>query len=132
MSYHTFLELFKETIIKYLRISELCPLNVAYAEWCEAKVYYSEKIYQIMMNIIKNDAPKILLNRNPTLNYYSMLLLNIREVKKDFDDYTLSVPFAILPGLNADQLRFKLIHRRSRSGYVVTHMRNCVNAQQAV
>lgn len=31
-----------------------------------------------------------------------MLLLKIRSVKRDFNDYTLSVPLAILPGLNAD------------------------------
>lgn len=31
-----------------------------------------------------------------------MLLLKVRKVKDSFDDYTLSVPLAILPGLNAD------------------------------
>ncbi len=102
MSYHTFLELFKETIIKYLKISEGATLNDAFSQWNAAKVRFNEKIYKIMLTIVKNDKPKILLNRNPTLNYYSMLLLEIRTVKSDFNDYTLSVPLAILPGLNAD------------------------------
>lgn len=41
-------------------------------------------------------------------NFYSMLLMKIRNVKRDDDDYTLSVGLSILPGLNADQ--------QSRSG----------------
>lgn len=31
-----------------------------------------------------------------------MLLMNIRQVKPDGGDYSLSVPLSILPGLNAD------------------------------
>ena len=95
MSYHTFLELFRETIIRYLIIAEGCLFNDAFEQWNEAKIHYSDKIYGIMCYIIEKEKPKILLNRNPTLNYYSMLLLNIRKVKRDFDDYTLSVPLAI-------------------------------------
>ena len=44
-------------------------------------------------------------------NYYSMLLLKVRKVKRSGTDYCLSVPLSILPGLNADQL--------TRSGLVV-------------
>lgn len=31
-----------------------------------------------------------------------MLLMDVRQVKKDGSDYALSVPLSILPGLNAD------------------------------
>lgn len=31
-----------------------------------------------------------------------MLLMKIRKIKPDGDDYALSVPLSILPGLNAD------------------------------
>ena len=54
------------------------------------------------MFIVKKDKPMVLINRNPTLNFYSMLLMKIRQVKHDGDDYTLSVGLSILPGLNAD------------------------------
>lgn len=104
MSYHTFLELFRETIIRYIMVTEGCLFSESYRQWNEAKIQFSEKIYSIMCYIIDKEKPKILLNRNPTLNYYSMLLLNIRKVKRDFDDYTLSVPLAVLPGLNADEI----------------------------
>ena len=40
-----------------------------------------------------------------------MLLMKIRKVKPDGEDYILSVPLSILPGLNADE---------SLSGYRVT------------
>jgi hypothetical protein len=60
-----------------------------------AKVKFSEKIYELMNYIVKREEPCILLNRNPTLNFYSMLLMKVHKVKRDFDDYTLSVPPAI-------------------------------------
>ena len=40
-------------------------------------------------------------------NYYSMLLLKVRKVKRSGTDYCLSVPLSILPGLNAQGGCFK-------------------------
>ena len=60
----------------------------------------------------------VLINRNPTLNYYSMLLMRIRNVKPDDSDYTLSVGLSILPGLNADQLMRMSFKVRHISDYV--------------
>ena len=37
-----------------------------------------------------------------TITFGSILLMNIRSVKRDPDDLTLAIPSAILPGLNAD------------------------------
>ena len=37
-----------------------------------------------------------------TLTYGSILLLKIRNIKKDPDDMSLAIGSAILPGLNAD------------------------------
>ena len=55
-----------------------------------------------MCFIVDKEHPKIIINRNPTLNYYSMLLMDIRSIKSDVSDFTLSVPLSVLPGLNAD------------------------------
>ncbi|MDE7088764.1 MAG: hypothetical protein K2O54_01455, partial [Prevotella sp.] len=63
---------------------------------------FNPRIYEIMQFMIKKDDVRILMNRNPTLNYYSILLMKVRSVKKDINDYTLSVPISVLPGLNAD------------------------------
>ena len=67
MSYHTFLELFRDLIIKYLRITENMTINDAYAEWSISKIRFNPKVYEIMLYILQRDKPMILLNRNPTL-----------------------------------------------------------------
>ena len=48
-----------------------------------------------MMMIVKKEEVTLLINRNPTLNYYSMLLLKVRRVKRSGTDYCLSVPLSI-------------------------------------
>ena len=73
------------------------PLSKAYDKW-KRSFKFDKHVYEIMMFIVKKDHPRILINRNPTLNFYSILLMKIRNVKKDDTDYTLSVPLAILPG----------------------------------
>lgn len=60
-----------------------------------------------MMMIVEKENVSLLINRNPTLNYYSMLLLKVRKVKRSGTDYCLSVPLSILPGLNAQGGCFK-------------------------
>lgn len=101
VSYYTFHEVFKYHLIYYIMKMEDITLAKAYNIWVEAKTYNS-KVYDIMQFIVKENKTRMLINRNPTLNFYSMLLMKIREVKGDGDDYALSVPLSILPGLNAD------------------------------
>ena len=101
LSYHTFLELFKYKIIWYIMKLDDMPLNKAYAVWKESSTF-SRKVYDIMQYIIEAEDVRVLINRNPTLNFYSMLLMKVRKIKPDGDDYALSVPLSILPGLNAD------------------------------
>jgi DNA-directed RNA polymerase beta' subunit len=97
LSYHTFLEVFKYKIIYYIMKLDDVTLSNAYAQWREASTF-NEKTYQIMQYIIEREDTRILINRNPTLNFYSMLLMKIRKVKHDGEDYALSVPLSILPG----------------------------------
>ena len=101
LSYHTFLEMFKSKIIYYLMKMDDIPLSRAYAIWRNA-YKFDNRIYEIMQFIVKREKPKILINRNPTLNYYSMLLMSVRQVSRDINNFTLSVPLSVLPGLNAD------------------------------
>jgi DNA-directed RNA polymerase beta' subunit len=101
LSYHTFLELYKFKIIYYVIKMDDISLTKAYDIWRNS-YKFDNRIYEIMQFIVKKEKPKILMNRNPTLNYYSMLLMSVRKVKKSIDDFTLSVPLSVLPGLNAD------------------------------
>ena len=113
ISYQGFRILFKYRIIYYLMKILNISLADAYARWKSA-YKMDEYVYNIMNYIIQKEHPRILLNRNPTINLYSMLMLKIRRVKKDWKRTTLSVPLYILPGLNADQ------PKRSRSEGMVT------------
>ena len=45
--------------------------------------------------IIEKEDVRVLINRNPTLNFYSMLLMKVRQIKPDGGDYSLSVPLSI-------------------------------------
>ena len=76
-------------------------LSKAYAIWKQASTF-NDKVYEVMQYIIEKEDVKVLINRNPTLNFYSMLLMKVRQIKPDGEDYALSVPLSILPGLNAD------------------------------
>lgn len=94
LSYQTFRILFKYKIIYYLMKLNDMYLSSAYNKW-RASFEFDPQVYNVMQYILKKESPKILINRNPTLNYYSMLLMNIRNVKRDATDYCLSVPLSI-------------------------------------
>lgn len=101
LSYQGFRILFKYRIIYYIMKIDDIPLAKAYYRWKKA-YKYDEHVHKIMMLIIKREKVRIVLNRNPTINLYSLLELKIRKVKKDWKRTTLSVPLYILAGLNAD------------------------------
>lgn len=67
LSYHTFLELYKFKIIYYLMQMDDISLSKAYYEWSRA-YKFNNKIYEIMQFIVKKEQPRILMNRNPTLD----------------------------------------------------------------
>lgn len=101
VSYNTFRILFKNKIIHYLMKLNDIPLGKAYTIWAKSFMF-DNMVYEVMNYIIQKEQPRLLINRNPTLNYYSMILMKIRRIKADVDDFTLAVPLSILPGLNAD------------------------------
>lgn len=101
LPYQAFRVLFKYRIIYYLMKIQDIPLSKAYYQW--KKAYKFDKyVYDIMVYLIEKEKPSILLNRNPTLNLYSMLLLKVRSITPDAQNLTLKVPLSILSGLNAD------------------------------
>lgn len=103
LNYTAFLELFKYEIIAYLVKVEHITENEAFETWFKARIVYSAKIYEVMNFILKKLKPKILINRNPTINYGSILCVKIKSIKKEFsEDFTMSLPLQILIILNAD------------------------------
>ena len=72
------------------------------SNFLSSKFLYDDYVYSIMNKVIEDEMPQIILNRNPTITFGSILLMKIRAVKRDSDDLCLAIPSSILPGLNAD------------------------------
>lgn len=103
LGYLTFLELYKYEIIAHLEKIMNITTNEASNEWTMGTIKFSPKIYEIMMYLVKKRKPMILINRNPTINYGSLLCVKIVDIKREYeDDYTMSLPIQILKVLNAD------------------------------
>lgn len=122
LSYMAFLELFKFEIIACLvKLGNLTE-NEAYEQWFKARIQYNPKIYEIMNYILKKRKPKVIINRNPTINYGSLLCVKIKSIKNQFsEDFTMSLPVQILNVMNADQ-------QITRSEILVTKSKILVNA----
>ena len=103
ISYLAFLELFKYEIIAHLCRMHDIPESQAFEEWSRATINFSPVIYEIMDYLVKSRKPKVAINRNPTINYGSLLTVKIVEVTREYKhDYTMSLPIQILRVLNAD------------------------------
>lgn len=101
ISYKAFIVQYRGHIIKRIIKDKGWTITKA-SNYLSSKFMYDDYIYKIMCDIVREEHPQIILNRNPTITFGSILLMNIRRVKPDPSDVTLSIPSAILPGLNAD------------------------------
>ena len=100
MPYKSFIVIYSGKIIKRIKQEKGWSTVKAY-NFLKVRFKFDPYIYRIMEDIIREEEPKIILNRNPTIVFGSILLMKIRKVKKDSDDLTLAVPSAILPGLKS-------------------------------
>lgn len=102
LPYMTFIELYKFEIINTIKITENKTIKEAEAEWYNATLKYDEKIWKIMKKMVSENEVGVLLNRNPTISYGSILYLRVADVKKDFSDMTMSIHNCILTCLAGD------------------------------
>lgn len=98
LPYKSFVVQFKGQIIKRICKDKGWTITKA-TNYLASRFTYDEYIYRIMCAIIKEEHPRIIINRNPTITFGSILLMKIRKVKKDSSDTCLAIPSAILPGL---------------------------------
>lgn len=102
LPYLTFLELYRFEIIEIVKKIKLCTLAEAEDIWFNATLKMNDEIYKICMKMIKDHEVGVLLNRNPTIAYGSILYLRVAAVKHDYNDNTMSIHNCILTGLAAD------------------------------
>jgi DNA-directed RNA polymerase subunit beta' len=104
LPYLTFLELYRFHILNI--ISSVKGINKQAAEkiWYDATTHFDEEVYSIMLDLLNKTEGglKILLNRNPTISYGSILCLNVSGIKKDYTDLTASISNNILQLLAGD------------------------------
>jgi DNA-directed RNA polymerase beta' subunit len=104
LPYLTFLELYRFLLINLIVKTEGITPNEAEIYFESCKRHFDKKMYKYMNQLITKSKKglKIILNRNPSINIGSLLILNVTKVKSDFNDLTLSVSNNILTNLNAD------------------------------
>ncbi len=103
MSYKAFIEQYKGLILKKIIDDRNWTITKA-SNFLAAKFNFDPYVYSIMQRVIDEEHPQLILNRNPTITYGSILKMKIRKVKPDADDWTLAIPSAILPGQIAAHL----------------------------
>ena len=104
LPYLTFLELYQQEIINLIVKINGLSFTDATQEWFSAQTEFNPKVYEIMNYLLRNTKHKVkvLINRNPTINFGSFLCMEVAEVKSNYDDLTCSLPVQILAPLNAD------------------------------
>ena len=104
LSYMCFLELFKPEIINILHNVLQYNINDATDIVFRASLQFDELVYNIMLDMVNNkEKPvRIIINRNPTLHFYSIMFCRVSHVVKDYNDKTLTLNLNILAPLNAD------------------------------
>lgn len=102
LPYAACIELLKLHIIRILQQSYHYKYSEAYAEWHKAKLVPDTRMYNLMMDIIKNSkygGLPIWFNRNPTIAYGSILCMKVVGINMH---YACSVNNLILPLIAGD------------------------------
>lgn len=104
LPYMCFLEMYKFEIINLLCKMDNITLNEANRKWHEATQQFDKRIYLVMKHILKHTkgGVKVLVNRNPTLNYGSIICMTVADIKTDYEDLTMSIPINVLGILAGD------------------------------
>lgn len=90
----------QQKIINILHRTYNMSMQEAYYIWERAKVKKDPRVYEILESLIHyGDGMKVLINRNPTISYGSILCMKVVGMT---DTLTMSVPLQILPSMAAD------------------------------
>jgi DNA-directed RNA polymerase beta' subunit len=104
LPYLAFLELYRFQLINLICQVKRVNSKAALRIWSRALTKFDAEIYELMMLLIDRTEGgiQLLLNRNPTINFGSIVKLQVTHVKRDIGDYTASIHNLVLPLLGAD------------------------------
>lgn len=102
--YVAFLELYKYFLVNLIYSTENISPNEALQRIEDAKNYFDPKIYKYMLELKDktNLGCQFLIDRNPTINIGSIILVKLDKIKTDYNDLTMSLSNNVLACLGAD------------------------------
>lgn len=104
LPYMCLMEMMKELIINNIQRMYGCNYMDAYLRWYEGLLKVDNIMVQILETIIKQNKTgrgiPVLINRNPTLHYGSIMQMYCTKIYTD--SYAMGLPLQILKPLNAD------------------------------
>lgn len=102
LGYTTFLEVYKPELIGLMKQ----VYNISYQEanslWTDAQMSFSQEVYELMQYMLTHRSCIVTIDRNPSINYGSMMAMKIVKVSNDITDNCMKLPIGILPKPNAD------------------------------
>ena len=93
----------EQILINILQSSYNITYAEAYKKWYFATLKMDQRVLDILNNMIKMDKIHVLINRNPTIHYESIVWK--RVVGVNTDSAVLSLDQFVLSGLAADYFR---------------------------
>jgi len=100
--YIGFMELYKFQVINMISKIKDVNINTASKIWNKALVKRDKIVDEIIENLIAKGNLSVLLNRNPTISFGSILYMKVIGVNEEINDYTMSIHNNILRLLAAD------------------------------
>jgi DNA-directed RNA polymerase beta' subunit len=104
LPYLAFMELYRFHLINVIGRLKGCSIGEADHIWNRALVKSDPFMIRVINELVKktNGGLRVLLNRNPTISFGSILLLRIAGIKDDYNDYTASIHNLTLKPLGGD------------------------------
>lgn len=97
--YYTLVELMQQTIINILvKVYDMGYAD-AYMKFYKAQLNPDQRIRDIIENIIKTTGVNVLINRNPTISYGSIMAMRVVGIS---EGYVMGMPLQILSTMAAD------------------------------
>lgn len=102
LGYITFLELYKPELIGLMKQVYNINYQKATHIWEDASMSFSKEVYELMQYMLTHRKCMVTIDRNPSINYGSMMAMKIKKVSPDYYDNCMGLPIGILPKPNAD------------------------------